>query len=259
MLDKITSLCTWGRSFGYLVGDLQYIRLWDCAWHATNREWQPWNRWCPPYQHLAPKVMSRASLILLQLWPLSLCHATPGERVQGQFFAHFSMNECWMLFLPFSYGQLAMTKPLKGPKEPKVGNAKGLNFLRSHPRVWKINITHTMHLTSLQRRLKTKIQVKNHSKKRETWLPRIMIINKSRFFENLVWRGLDRMIMTYFSTQDFRITKLQWHFRTLLNLALSLWCRRTQHAKKWKKAPQTILIHFLFCKDKRNKEIEREK
>ena len=127
-----------------------------------------------------------------------------------------------MLFLPFSYGQLAMTKPLKGPKEPKVGNAKGLNFLRSHPRVWKINITHTMHLTSLQRRLKTKIQVKNHSKKRETWLPRIMIINKSRFFENLVWRGLDRMIMTYFSTQDFRITKLQWHFRTLLNLALSL-------------------------------------
>ena len=44
-----------------------------------------------------------------------------------------------------------MTKPLKGPKEPKVGNAKGLNFLRSHPRVWKINITHTMHLTSMQR------------------------------------------------------------------------------------------------------------
>ena len=40
-----------------------------------------------------------------------------------------------VLFLPFSYGQLAMTKPLKGSKEPKVGNAKGLNFLRSHPRV----------------------------------------------------------------------------------------------------------------------------
>ena len=75
MPDKITFLCTWGRSFGYLVGDLPYIRLWDCAWHAKNREWQPWNRWCPPYQHFAPKVMSHASLILLQFWPLSLCHA----------------------------------------------------------------------------------------------------------------------------------------------------------------------------------------
>ena len=42
----------------------------------------------------------------------------------------------------------------------------------------------------------------------ETWLPRIMIVNKSRFFENVVWRGLDRMIMSYFSTQDFRITEL---------------------------------------------------
>ena len=107
-----------------------------------------------------------------------------------------------------SHGQLAMTKPLKGPKEPKVGNTKGLNFLRSHPRVWKINITHTMHLTSLQRRLKRKIQVKNHSKKRETWLPRIMILNKSCSFENLVWSGLDRMMMTYFSTLDFRVTEL---------------------------------------------------
>ena len=164
-----------------------------------------------------------------------------------------------MLFLPFSHGQLAMTKPVKGPKETKVGNAKGLNFQRSHPRVSKINITHTMHLTSLQRRLKRKIQVKNHSKKRETWLPRIMILNKSCSFENLVWSGLDRMMMTYFSTRDFRVTELWRHFGTLLNLALSLWCRGTQHAKKWKKASQTMLIHFPFCKDRRNKEIEREK
>ena len=164
-----------------------------------------------------------------------------------------------MLFLPFSHGRLAMTKPLKGPKETKVGNAKGLNFQRSPPRVSKINITHTMHLTSLPRRLKRKIQVKNHSKKRETWLPRIMILNKSCSFENLVWSGLDRMMMTYFSTRDFGVTELWRHFGTLLNLALSLWCRGTQHAKEWKKAPQTMLIHFPFCKDRRNKEIEREK
>ena len=65
---------------------------------------------------------------------------------------------------PWSVGN---DKPLKGPKETKVGNAKGLNFQRSHPRVSKINITHTMHLTSLQRRLKRKIQVKNHLKKRD--------------------------------------------------------------------------------------------
>ena len=129
-----------------------------------------------------------------------------------------------MLFLPFSHGQLAMTKPLKGPKETKVGNAKGLNFQRSHPRASKINITHTMHLTSLQRRLKRKIQVKNHLKKRETWLPRIMILNKSCSFQNLVSRGLNRMKMTYFlhGIQESPSRQLCWHFGTLLNLALSL-------------------------------------
>ena len=63
MLDKITSLRTWGRSFGYLMGGLPYVRLWDRAWHARNRERQPWNRWCPPYQHFAPQPMSRASPI----------------------------------------------------------------------------------------------------------------------------------------------------------------------------------------------------
>ena len=96
----------------------------------------------------------------------------------------------------------------RSERDKKVENAKGLNFQRSHPRVSKINITHTMHLTSLRRRLKTKIQVKNYSKKRETWLPRITILNKSCFFQNLDWRGLDRMMMTYFSTQDFRVTEL---------------------------------------------------
>ena len=35
-----------------------------------------------------------------------------------------------------------------------------------------------------------------------------MILNKSSFFQNLAWRGLDRMMMTYFSTQDFRVTEL---------------------------------------------------
>ena len=150
----------------------------------------------------------------------------------------------------------SMTKSLKGPKEPKVVNAKGFNFLHVHPRVWKINITSTMHLTS---RLKAKIQIKNHSKNRETYMPRIMILNKSSFFQNLVWRGLDRMMMTYFSTKNFGVTELSWHFGTLLNLALSLRCRGTQPAKKWEKAPQTILIHFLFFQEKKSKEIEREK
>ena len=147
----------------------------------------------------------------------------------------------------------SMTKSLKGPKEPKVVNAKGFNFLHVHPRVWKINITSTMHLTS---RLKAKIQIKNHSKKRETYMPRIMILN---VFQNLVWRGLDRMMMTYFSTKDFGVTELWWHFGTLLNLALSLRCRGTQPAKKWEKAPQTMLIHFLFFEERKSKEIEREK
>ena len=99
----------------------------------------------------------------------------------------------------------SMTKSLKGPKEPKVVNAKGFNFLHVHPRVWKINITSTMYLTS---RLKAKIQIKNHSKKRETYMRRIMILNKNCFFKNLVWRGLDRMMMTYFSTKDFGVTEL---------------------------------------------------
>ena len=153
----------------------------------------------------------------------------------------------------------SMTKSLKGPKEPKVVNAKGFNFLHVHPRVWKTNITYTMHLTSLKRRLKAKIQIKNHSKKRETYMPRIKILNKSCFFQNLVWRGLDRMMMTYFSTKDFGVTEPWWHFGTLLNLALSLRCRGTQPAKKWEKAPQTILIHFLFFQEKKSKEIEREK
>ena len=147
----------------------------------------------------------------------------------------------------------SMTKSLKGPKEPKVVNAKGFNFLHVHPRVWKINITSTMHLTS---RLKAKIQIKNHSKKRETYMPRIMILN---VFQNLVWRGLDRMMMTYFSTKDFGVTEPWWHFGTLLNLALSLRCRGTQPAKKWEKAPQTMLIHFLFFEERKSKEIEREK
>ena len=150
----------------------------------------------------------------------------------------------------------SMTKSLKGPKEPKVVNAKGFNFLHVHPRVWKINITSTMHLTS---RLKAKIQIKNHSKKRETYMPRIMILNKNSFFQNLVWRGLDRMMMTYFSTKNFGVTELSWHFGTLLNLALSLRCRGTQPAKKWEKAPQTMLIHFLFFEERKSKEIESEK
>ena len=150
----------------------------------------------------------------------------------------------------------SMTKSLKGPKEPKVVNAKGFNFLHVHPRVWKINITSTMHLTS---RLKAKIQIKNHSKKRETYMPRIMILNKSSFFQNLVWRGLDRMMMTYFSTKNFGVTELSWHFGTLLYLALSLRCRGTQPAKKWEKAPQTMLIHFLFFEERKSKEIESEK
>ena len=150
----------------------------------------------------------------------------------------------------------SMTKSLKGPKEPKVVNAKGFNFLHVHPRVWKINITSTMHLTS---RLKAKIKIKNHSKKRETYMPRIMILNKSSFFQNLVWRGLDRMMMTYFSTKNFGVTELSWHFGTLLNLALSLRCRGTQPAKKWEKAPQTMLIHFLFFEERKSKEIESEK
>ena len=50
MLDKITSLRTWWRSFGYLMGGLPYVRLWYRAWHAKKRERQPWNTWCPPYQ-----------------------------------------------------------------------------------------------------------------------------------------------------------------------------------------------------------------
>ena len=150
----------------------------------------------------------------------------------------------------------SMTTSLKGPKEPKVVNAKGFNFLHVHPRVWKINITSTMYLTS---RLKAKIQIKNHSKKRETYMPRIMILNKSCFFQNLVWRGLDRMMMTYFSTKDFGVTELWWHFGALLNLALSLRYRGTQPAKKWEKAPQTMLIHFLFFEERKSKEIETEK
>ena len=141
-------------------------------------------------------------------------------------------------------------------KRAKSRECQRFNFLHVHPRVWKINITSTMHLTS---RLKAKIQIKNHSKKRETYMPRVMILNKSCFFQNLVWRGLDRMMMTYFSTKDFGVTELWWHFGTLLNLAQSLRCRGTQPAKIWEKAPQTMLIHFLFFEERKSKEIEREK
>ena len=146
-------------------------------------------------------------------------------------------------------------------KRAKSRECQRFNFLHVHPRVWKTNINYTMHLTSLKRRLKAKIQIKKHSKKRETFMPRIKILNKSCFFQNLVWRGLDRMMMTYFSTKDFGVTEPWWHFGTLLNLAPSLRCRGTQAAKKWEKASQTILIHFRFFPRKekqrnRKREIE---
>ena len=82
-----------------------------------------------------------------------------------------------------------MTKPLKGLKEPKVGNAKGLNFLRSHPRVWKINITHTMHLTSLQRGLKTKIQVKKPFEEERDLVAENYELKQKLFFSKF---GLER-------------------------------------------------------------------
>ena len=43
---------------------------------------------------------------------------------------------------------------------------------------------------------------------RDFYMPRVIILNKSCFFQNLVWRGLDRMMMTYFSTKDFGVTEL---------------------------------------------------
>ena len=35
---------------------------------------------------------------LVQFWPLSLCHATPRERVLGQLFAHVSMRSSFSYF-----------------------------------------------------------------------------------------------------------------------------------------------------------------
>ena len=141
----------------------------------------------------------------------------------------------------------------------KVGNAKGLNFQRSHPTVSKGNITHTMHLTSLQGRLETKIQVINHSKKRETWLPRIMILNKSCLFQNVVCRGLDRMMMTFFYTgfQSYRALMAFWNFIRPCSDSLMSWNTAREKVKE-SSANSANPFPFLQGQEKK-KEIKREK
>ena len=48
----------------------RYVRLSDGAWHARNRERQPWNRWRPPYQHFIPqrKKQFASSRLLVDDW-----------------------------------------------------------------------------------------------------------------------------------------------------------------------------------------------
>ena len=79
--------------------------------------------------------------------------------------------------------------------------------------------------------------MKNHLKKRETWLPRIMILNKSCSFQNLVWRDLDRMKMTYFFTRDFKLTESPallafWNFIKPCSESLMSWNTAREKVKE---------------------------
>ena len=75
--------------------------------------------------------------------------------------------------------------------------------------------------------------------------------------------GLERFgsndddIFFYKGFRNYRALMAIWNF---INLAL--WVSDVvEHStqKKWQKAPQTMLIHFLFFQERKSKEIEREK
>ena len=74
--------------------------------------------------------------------------------------------------------------------------------------------------------------------------------------------GLERFgsndddIFLYPGFQSYRALIAFWNFIKPCSWSLMSW---NTACKKVKKAPQTMLIHFPFCKDRRNKEIEREK
>ena len=165
-----------------------------------------------------------------------------------------------MLFLPFSHGQLAMTKPLIGPKEPKVGNAKGLNFLRSHPRVWKINITHTMHLTSMQRTQdedsgekpfeeERDLVAKNYDLKQKLLLSKFGL---ERFGSN------DDDIFFYTGFQSYRAFMAFWNFIKPCSGSLMSWNTARRKVKE-SSANNANLFPFLQGQEKqrnRKREIE---
>ena len=146
-----------------------------------------------------------------------------------------------------------MTKSLKGPKEPKVGNAKGLNFLWSHPRVWKINDAPDISAKETQGEDSDEkpfeeerdLVSENYDLKQKLFLSKFGL---ERF-------GLNDDIFFYTGFQSYRALMAFWNFIKPWSESLMSW--NTAH-KKWKKAPQTMLIHFFFSKDRRNKEIERE-
>ena len=61
---------------------------------------------------------------------------------------------------------------------------------------------------------------------------KICDLKQTLFVKNVAWNDLHTVTMTSSFAQDFRVTMLLLHFRTLLNHALSLCLAGTRHVPK---------------------------